>query len=77
MFATPSIYLNSRPAATETSLLLALNPAHGLISAFRATAFGENLDWPMFGVSSVVGFLLLFLGITYFRRVERSFADVI
>jgi ABC-type polysaccharide/polyol phosphate export permease len=31
----------------------------------------------MFIVSSIVNFALLYAGITYFRKTERTFADVI
>jgi homopolymeric O-antigen transport system permease protein len=77
MFATPSIYLNSQPSSPEMASLLALNPAHGLIAAFRSAVFGESMDWLSLGISSAVGVALLALGCRYFRRVERSFADII
>jgi lipopolysaccharide transport system permease protein len=77
MFATPSIYLNTRRAHPETEWLLALNPAHGLIAGFRSALFGEPLDWPALAISTAVGLGFLALGCCYFRRVERSFADII
>jgi hypothetical protein len=35
------------------------------------------MDWPALGLSSAVGLLILVVGLVYFRRVERTFADTI
>ena len=77
MFATPSLYMPA--AALDPDLLpfLPLNPAYGLVLAFRQAALGGPFDWYAFGVSSAVGVLLAVIGVLYFRRVERSFADTI
>ena len=45
--------------------------------AFRQAALGGPFDWYAFGVSSAVGVVLALVGMLYFRRVERSFADTI
>ena len=37
----------------------------------------QGLDWYALGVSAAVGLALLLVGCFYFRRVERTFADVI
>lgn len=60
-------------------LLYSLNPMVGVIDGFRWAILGgeAQLYWPGFTLS--VGFVaLLFVsGIWYFRKMERSFADVI
>jgi lipopolysaccharide transport system permease protein len=56
---------------------LPLNPAYGLIANFRQAVLGGPLDWYALAVSGAVSVGLLFVGCFYFRRVERSFADVI
>jgi hypothetical protein len=38
---------------------------------------GAPLDWYALAVSGAVSVGLLVLGCMYFRRVERSFADII
>jgi lipopolysaccharide transport system permease protein len=76
MFATPCIYLPT-PVGENGRLWLPLNPAYGLLLNFRQAVLGGVLDWYALGVSSAVGLGLLVLGCLYFRRVERSFADVI
>lgn len=59
--------------------LLALNPLTGMIEGFRWCLIDGNgpFYWPSFGVSIAIGALLLGSGLWYFRRTERSFADII
>jgi lipopolysaccharide transport system permease protein len=77
MFATPSLYLPPEAMSETARLWLPLNPAHGLVSAFRQSALGEAIDWYAFGVSAATGAALALFGMLYFRRVERTFADTI
>lgn len=59
--------------------LLALNPMTGVIEAFRWCLLGGQSEfyWRGFGTSMLVGAVLLATGLWYFRKTERSFADVI
>jgi lipopolysaccharide transport system permease protein len=78
MFATPCIYLHPETSIGPNGrLLLPLNPAYGLIDNFRRAMLGVPLDAYSLSVSATVSVLLLLLGCLYFRRVERSFADII
>jgi lipopolysaccharide transport system permease protein len=78
MFATPAIYLNSSlPVGDRWRWLLPLNPAHGLIANFRVAVLGGTFDWYALAVSAAVSLSLVLVGALYFRRVERSFADII
>ena len=78
MFATPSIYMQADRVVAEGWLwLLPLNPAYGLVVNFRQAVLGGPLDWYALAVSGAVGLALLLAGCLYFRRVERSFADII
>ncbi|MBP3959328.1 ABC transporter permease [Gemmata sp. G18] len=77
MFATPSLYLPADALGPTAQTYLPLNPAYGLVLAFRQAALGGTFDWYAFGVSSGVGVLFAIVGALYFRRVERSFADTI
>jgi lipopolysaccharide transport system permease protein len=78
MFATPCIYLDAvTVVGPRGHALLPLNPAYGLIHNFRRATLGGPLDWYGLTVSSAVSIALLVLGCLYFRRVERSFADII
>jgi lipopolysaccharide transport system permease protein len=60
-------------------LLYSLNPIVGVIDGFRWAILGgeSKLYLPGFLLSLALVFLLLFSGIWYFRKTERTFADVI
>lgn len=58
-------------------LLYSLNPLVGVIDAFRWAITGSSLYMPSFIMSSVMIVVLLFLGVWYFRRTEKTFADII
>lgn len=77
LFATPVIYpVTVVPERFRWAL--ALNPVGGLIEAFRAAALGHQaVNAGRLGLSAAVIGTILLGGLYYFRRVERSFADVI
>jgi lipopolysaccharide transport system permease protein len=77
LFATPVIY-SSADVPDRWRLLLTLNPMTGVIEAFRWSLLGTG-DPPVFAVlgSIVIVAVLLTTGLLYFRRMERTFADVI
>jgi lipopolysaccharide transport system permease protein len=59
-------------------LLYSLNPMVGVIDGFRWTILGENnLYWPGFLLSVAVVFIVIASGLHYFRKTEKTFADVI
>lgn len=76
MFATPVIYLQG-DLGPRWQTWLPLNPAYGLIAAFRHSVLSEPIDVYALGVSAGVSIAMLIVGCLYFRRVERSFADII
>jgi lipopolysaccharide transport system permease protein len=59
--------------------IYSLNPMVGVIDGFRWAILGGNsqLYLPGFLLSMALVFLLLVSGIWYFRKMERTFADVI
>lgn len=77
MFASPVLY----PASLVPESLrwyYGLNPMAGVIEGFRWALFGKTApDWTMVAVSLAVVVLLLIGGVMFFRRVERTFADLI
>jgi lipopolysaccharide transport system permease protein len=78
MFMTPSIYMRGTDSIDPQILaVLPINPAYGLILNFRAAVLGSPFDFYSLTISVSMSVLLLLLGCWYFRRVERSFADVI
>jgi len=60
-------------------LLYSLNPMVGVIDGFRWAILGNTatINGLSFGVSTLLVLLLLLSGIWYFRKMERTFADVI
>lgn len=77
LFATPIAYpssLLSEPWRT----VYGLNPMAGVIEGFRWALLGSGVaPGPMLAVSAAIALLLLVAGTVYFRRVERTFADVV
>ncbi len=78
MFATACIYMEADAVVgPRWQAVLPLNPAYGLVSNFRLAVLNRPLDLYSLSVSAVVSVALLVVGCAYFRRVERTFADVI
>lgn len=83
LFVTPVIY----PASTVMEKLEArgipgwlygLNPMAGVIQGFRWSLLGSGMSpWSLLAVGTAVTMLLLAGGLFYFRRMERTFADVV
>ena len=75
-FATPVIYpssLLSEPWRT----LSGLNPMVGVIEGFRWALIGSKPPELMILVSTVMAILILITGAFYFRRMEKTFADLV
>lgn len=77
MFATTSIFLPKKALSGWLQPLLPLNPVNGWIANFRAAALGGPFDLYALAVSGGMTLAILLVGCLYFRRVERSFADII
>jgi lipopolysaccharide transport system permease protein len=77
MYATPVAYSSSLvPAAWRP--LYALNPMVGVIEGFRWALLGQSSAFATtIPVSLVTVTLVVVSGLLYFRRTERSFADII
>ncbi|MGH7824160.1 MAG: ABC transporter permease [Candidatus Binatia bacterium] len=77
MFASPVVYSVSI-VPEQWRLLYGLNPMAGVIEGFRWALLGTGKpDFAVMLMSGVVVVALLVWGLFYFRKVERSFADVI
>ena len=60
-------------------LLYSLNPMVGVIDGFRWAITGKGMDLyiPGFILSILIVFILFISGLWYFRKTEKTFADVI
>ncbi|MGI9189293.1 MAG: ABC transporter permease [Longimicrobiaceae bacterium] len=77
LFATPIAYPSTLlPEPWRT--LYGLNPMVGVVEGFRWALLGvETRPGPIILVSLLAALLLLVSGAFYFRRVERTFADIV
>ena len=77
MFASPVAYpVGLIPE--KWRLLYSFNPLAGVIEGFRWALLGkESPDFRVIAVSTMVVFALLFGGLIYFKRTERTFADLV
>ena len=77
MFATPIAY-PSTLVPEPWRVVYALNPMVGVVEGFRwALLDAGTAPGRMVAVSAAVALVLLVSGVAFFRRVERTFADVI
>ena len=76
MFATPVVYPASL-VPERWQWLLYLNPMAGLIEGFRSAFLGRPFDFEALGISFTVAVIVFLVGVAYFEKVERRFADII
>ena len=78
LFASPVAY-SSELVPAQWRTLYQLNPMAGVLEGFRWALLGQGAPPPVgvIAVSAVATLIVLALGLAYFRRVERTFADVI
>ncbi len=83
LFVTPVIYPASKVTAKLEEMglpgwLYGLNPMAGVIQGFRWSLLGSGMNpGPLLAVGTAVTVLLVVGGLFYFRRMERTFADVV
>jgi lipopolysaccharide transport system permease protein len=77
LYVTP-IGFSSSVIPQKWRLLYSVNPMVGVVDGFRWCIIGkEPMYWPGFCVSLLITLLFLIIGIRYFRKTEKSFADTI
>ena len=77
LFATPIAYPSSMlPEPWRT--VYGLNPMAGVVEGFRWALLGTNsAPGPIIAVSAGAAIVILLTGAFYFKRMERTFADVV
>jgi lipopolysaccharide transport system permease protein len=77
LFATPIAYPSSMLHGVWRTLY-GLNPMVGVVEGFRWALLGANTaPGPIIAASSLAAILILVGGAFYFRRMEKTFADVV
>lgn len=76
MFASPIVYPSSI-VPPKWQWLLFLNPLTTMIESFRAALLGRQLDWTGMGVSAMITCVLLVCSAYAFKRLEKTFADLV
>lgn len=79
------LWLFATPIAYPSSLLLepwrtlyGINPMVGVVEGFRWALLGtDTAGGPMIAVSTVIAVVIFVGGAFYFRRMEKTFADVV
>ena len=75
LFATPVVYPSSL-IPEKWQALYGLNPMAGVVEGFRWALLGKAPPGPFLAISVGAVMLLLIGGLYYFRRMEKTFADV-
>jgi lipopolysaccharide transport system permease protein len=52
-----------------------MNPMVGVIDGFRFCLLGDPMQWNSLAVSVVITMIFIALGLHYFRKMEKTFAD--
>jgi lipopolysaccharide transport system permease protein len=78
LYVSP-VGFSSNVIPDQWRLLFSLNPMVGVIDGFRWCLLGgeSRLFWPGLAVSFGVASFFLWLGVRRFRKMEKSFADLI
>lgn len=78
LYVSP-VGFSSNIVPEQWRLLYSLNPMVGVIDGFRWAILGGNttLYWPGFLLSITLVLVILVTGIIYFRKTEKTFADMI
>ena len=78
MFATPIAYPSSLIENDLLRMVYGINPMTGVIEGFRWVLLDtDTAPGPIIIVSSLTAVALLISGAYYFRRMEKTFADVV
>jgi lipopolysaccharide transport system permease protein len=77
LFITPVAY-SATMFSERWQFLISLNPMTGVVEGFRWALLGsEPGPGPLMAISVGISLILLVTGLYYFRRMERTFADMI
>ena len=77
LFSTPIAYPSSL-VKDPWRIIYGINPMVGVVEGFRWALLGtETALWPSVMVSASAAILVFVSGVFYFRRMEKTFADIV
>jgi lipopolysaccharide transport system permease protein len=76
-FLTPVIWQPPADPSLKWELAVGLNPMAGVVQAFRWAFTGGDPPSALLAASAFMVLVLLVTGLMYFKRMERTFADVV
>ena len=76
MFASPIIYPSSL-VPDRWRWVMSLNPLTGIIEGYRSALFGRDFDTVGLFISALITLAILVCSSFVFRRMEKSFADLV
>lgn len=74
LYVTP-VAFSSKSIPANWRIWYSLNPMVGIVDGFRWTLLHDTMYWPGLWLSVAITTLLLWNGIAYFRRTEKTFVD--
>lgn len=76
MFLSP-IFYPSTLLPEKWQRAFELNPLTGIIEGYRSSLFGLPINWRSLGIATAITITMLVYASYSFRRMERTFADVV
>lgn len=76
LFLTPVIYPVSIIKYDWAKYVIALNPMSSAVNLMRGAIINKPIDGNMLIISCVSAIIMFFVGLLYFRKTERFFADI-
>jgi lipopolysaccharide transport system permease protein len=78
MYVTPIVYPLSYIESSKYRNIIQLNPVSPVVETFRYALFGKGtFDLMSIGYSVLFMIIVLFVGILFFNKVEKSFMDTV
>jgi lipopolysaccharide transport system permease protein len=76
-FISPVVYPLSLFSSEPLKFILSLNPLTGAINMVRSVLSNNAVDWNLALYSAIATILLLIAGLTFFRRMESQYSDLL
>ena len=77
LLVTPILFSSTAVTTRWKRLVMGANPMAGVVDGFRWCLLGRPTPSPMLAVSAASIVVLLVGGLFYFRRMEKTFADLV